>query len=228
MVPNLNYDIHAMLEEIGELKREWQLQGKGGKVEAVRRALTKTIEVSKNVAMIRNQIKKKKRKSKGTVGPENIVEGHRKRGKNKLEVPNFTPPPEPSAGTETNLDKIFEMEEEAARFEENAQGKSRKGFKVLDRVKVKTTRFGKTFAKGRPTYTHGTIMKMKEKVCDVQWDDSEGVDLMKSHRDFLEPDRDSKKDAALMAMFMQNEPWFSDRMNSIRTILPVLEVGAAN
>jgi hypothetical protein len=227
VVPNLNYDIDAMLEEIAELKREWQLQGKGGKVEAIRKALTKTIEVSKNVAMSRNQIKKKKRKSKGTVGPENIVEGHRKRGKKKFEVPDFTPPPEPSAGMETNIDKIFQMEEEAARFEENAHGKSRKGFKVLNRVKIKTTRFGKTFAKGRPTYTHGTIMKMKEKVCDVQWDDSEGIDLMKSHTDFLELDRGDTKDGALMAMFLQNEPWFSDRMNSIKTILPVLEVGAA-
>ena len=175
-------------------------------MEAIRKALTKTIEVSKNVAMSRNKIRKKKRKSKGTVGPENIVEGHRKRGKKKFEVPDFTPPPEPSAGMETNIDKIFEMEEEAAGFEEKAHGKSRKGFKVLDRVKIKTTRFGKTFAKGRPTYTHGTIMKMKGKVCDVQWDDSEGVDLMKSHTDFLELDRDSKKDGALMAMFLQNEP----------------------
>jgi hypothetical protein len=137
------------------------------------------------------------------------------------------PPPEPSAGMETNIDKIFQMEEEEARFEENAQGKSRKRFKVLDRVKIKTTRFGKTFAKGRPTYTHGTIMKMKGKVCDVQWDDSEGIDLMKSHTDFLKRDRDGKEDGALMAMFLQNEPWFSDRMNSIKTILPVLEVGAA-
>ncbi len=97
----------------------------------------------------------------------------------------------------------------------------------MDRVKVKTTRFGKTFAKGRPTYTHRTIMKMKGKVSDVQWDDSEGVDLMKSHTDFLKADRDSKKDGALMAMFLQNEPWLSDRMNSIGTILHVLEVGAA-
>jgi hypothetical protein len=51
-------------------------------------------------------------------------------------------------------------------------------FKVLDRVKIKTTRFGKKFAKGLPIWTFGTIMKIKGKVCDVQWDDSEGVDLM--------------------------------------------------
>jgi hypothetical protein len=51
-------------------------------------------------------------------------------------------------------------------------------------------------------------MKMKGKVCDVQWDDSEGVQLMKSHTDFL-------------------EPWYDDRLNRIGTILPVLEVGAA-
>ncbi len=76
---------------------------------------------------------------------------------------------------------------------ENKGSKKAKRFKVLDRVKIKTTRFGKTFAKGLPTYTFGTTMKIKGKVCDVQWDDSEGVDLMKSHTDFLEEANDSKK-----------------------------------
>ncbi len=71
-------------------------------------------------------------------------------------------------------------------IKDNKENKKVKGFFVLDRVKIKTTRFGKTFAQGLPTYTFGTIMKMKGKVCDIQWDDSEGVDLMKSHTDFLD------------------------------------------
>ncbi len=39
---------------------------------------------------------------------------------------------------------------------------------MLDRVKIKTTRFDKKFAKGLPIWTYGTIMKIKGKVCDVQ------------------------------------------------------------
>jgi hypothetical protein len=71
-------------------------------------------------------------------------------------------------------------------------------------------------------------MKMKGKVCDIQWDDSEGVDLMKSHTDFLEMANDSKKGDAVMALYLLNEPWYDDRANSIiRIILPVLEVGTA-
>jgi hypothetical protein len=78
-------------------------------------------------------------------------------------------------------------------MEENEKIKKGKRFKVLDRVKTKTTRFRKSFAKGRPFYTFGAIMKIKGKVCDVQWDDSEGVDLMKSHTDFLEAAADNVK-----------------------------------
>jgi hypothetical protein len=197
-----------MLEELGDLKQKWTLEGKGGKVEGIRKALTKTIELSKNTASIRNQIRKAKRKqkSKNSVGSENIMDDKQKRNKIRLDLPSFAPP-EPPAGTETNIDKIFELEEGVMNSMENTGSKKVKGFSVLDRVKIKTTRFGKSFAKGKPTYTFGTIMKIKGKVCDVQWDDSEGVDLMKSHTDFLEPDGDSKKGDALMALYLLNEPW---------------------
>ncbi len=70
-------------------------------------------------------------------------------------------------------------------------------------------------------------MKMKGKVCDVQWDDSEGVELMKSHTDFLELANDKKKGNVLVALYLLTEPWYDDRLNTIGTILPVLEVGAA-
>ena len=70
-------------------------------------------------------------------------------------------------------------------------------------------------------------MKSKGKVCDVQWDDSEGVELMKSHTDFLEPAMDKVKGDAVLALYLVNEPWFNDRGSSIRMILPILEVGSA-
>ena len=106
-------------------------------------------------------------------------------------APVFIPPPEPPAGAITNIDDLFEQE--GKMIVEMEKSKKGKGFKVLDRVKIKTTRFGKSFAKGRPLYTFGTIMKIKGKVCDVQWDDSDGVDLWKSHTDFLEAAGDNVK-----------------------------------
>jgi hypothetical protein len=227
--PNLDYDIDAMLEELRSLKRDLVLEGKVGKVEEIRKALTKTIEMSKNIAKRRNHLKKAKRKqkSKDKVSSENIVEGKRMREQRKLDVPTFEPPPAPPAGVETNIDKIFDLEEELMAFNVNEGSKKAKGFKVLDRVKIKTSRFGKSFAKGLPAYTFGTIMKMKGKVCDVQWDDSEGVELMKSHTDFLEMANDKKEGNVLVALYLLTEPWYDDRLNTIGTILPVLEVGAA-
>jgi hypothetical protein len=69
------------------------------------------------------------------------------------ELPTYTPPPEPAPEMEMNIDKIFEMEEELMATSENNRSKKAKGFNVLDRVKIKTTRFGKTFAKGLPIYS---------------------------------------------------------------------------
>ncbi len=107
------------------------------------------------------------------------------------------------------------------------KSKKGKGFKVLDRVKIKTTRFGKSFAKGRPLYTFGTIMKIKGKVCDVQWDDSDGVDLWKSHTDFLEAADDNVKGDGIAALYLLSEPWFDDAANCTATLLPILEIGSA-
>ena len=96
----------AMLEELGELKKKWLLEGKSGKVDEIRKALTRTIEGSISTASKRNQIKKAKRKkmSKDKVGSDNIVAGKRRKGKKQLELPTFTPPPVPPAGMETNID----------------------------------------------------------------------------------------------------------------------------
>jgi hypothetical protein len=138
---------------------------------------------------------------------------------------SFIPPPEPPAGTITNIDAIFDLEERM--MEEKEKSKKGKRFKVLDRVKTKTTRFGRSFAKGRQLYTFGTIMKMKGKVCDVQWDDSDGVDLMKSHTDFLEAANDKVSGDVVAALYLLSEPWFDDQTNNIKMILPILEVGSA-
>ncbi len=70
-------------------------------------------------------------------------------------------------------------------------------------------------------------MKMKGKVCDVQWDDSDGVDLMKSHTDFLEAANDKMSGDIVAALYLLSEPWFDDRTNNTQMILPILEVESA-
>jgi hypothetical protein len=196
-------------------------------VKTIRRALQQTIELGKNTATRKNQIKKvkRKRKSKSEIRTENVVKEERGGKERNPRVPVFIPPPEPPAGTITNIDDLFEQEEEM--IVEMEKSKKGKGFKVLDRVKIKTTRFGKSFAKGRPLFTFGTIMKMKGKVCDVQWDDSDEVDLWKSHTDFLEAAKDNVKGDVVAALYLLTEPWFDDRTNCTRMILPILEIGCA-
>ena len=225
-VPDLDYsDIDAMLEEIKGMKDQSRfVKGGEGKVKTLRRALKQTIELGKNTATRRNQLKKseRKRKSRSEIGKGNVVGG--KRGSDQ-KIPVLVPPPDPSEGTSTNIDELFEMEEKQP--EDEAKLKKGKGFKVLDRVKVKTTRFGKSYAKGRPLYTFGTIMKMKGKVCDVQWDDSDGVDLMKSHTDFLEAANDKVSGDVVAALYLCSEPWYDDRTNNTKMMLPILEVGTA-
>ncbi len=62
-VPDLDYiDIDAMLEEIKETKDDSIfIRGGEGKVKTIRRALQQTIELGKNTAARRNQIRKAKR-----------------------------------------------------------------------------------------------------------------------------------------------------------------------
>ena len=84
--------------------------------------------------------------SKDKVGSDNILVGKRRKGKKLHEPPTFTPPPEPPAEIEMNIDRIFEMEEEHMATEENKGSKKARKFKMLDRVKINTSRFGRKFA----------------------------------------------------------------------------------
>ena len=97
------------------------VKGGEGKVKTIRRALKETIELGKNTATRKNQLKKRKRKSRSEVGKGNVVRG--KRG-GRSKVPDFVPPPEPPEGTITNIDELFEMEEkEIGDTEKGKKGK---------------------------------------------------------------------------------------------------------
>ncbi len=140
-VPDLDYsDIDAMLEEIKEMKDQSPfIKGGEGKVKTIRRALKQTIELDKNTATRRNQLKKskRKRKSRSEIGKGNVVGG--KRGGDQ-KVPVFIPPPEPPEGTITNIDELFEMEEK--QIEDAEKNKKGKRFKVLDRAEPKLKQRG--------------------------------------------------------------------------------------
>ncbi len=69
-----------MLEEIKEMKDDSLLsKGGEGKVKTLRRALKQTIELSKNAAPRKNQLKKGKRRrgSKSEIRTENVVKEER-------------------------------------------------------------------------------------------------------------------------------------------------------
>jgi hypothetical protein len=53
--------------------------------------------------------------------------------------------------------------------------------KVNDRVKIKTCKFGVVYAKGKPKFTHGTILSVdKGKIADVKWDLVDGESITMS------------------------------------------------
>jgi hypothetical protein len=51
------------------------------------------------------------------------------RDQKKLDMPTFEPQPAPPAGIETNIDKIFDLEEELMAFNENEGRKKAMGSK---------------------------------------------------------------------------------------------------
>ena len=101
----------------------------------------------------------------------------------------------------------------------------------LDNVKIKTSRFGKSYAKGKPFWTYGSVLEVKNGIAKVWYDNSDGGETMDSHVSHLE-----KFD---MPILMSKEEWdrndgdrkileFKERDGKkIETLLPVLEVGAS-
>ena len=179
--------------------------------------------------MSKNQLRRKRRKSKSEIGERNVLAEKRKRGKKELSEP--VPSPFKMPEEQLDWDAIADKAKQgiARRGGDMGNGKKLKmKFTIFDRVRTKTTRFGRAYAKGKAEYTYGTIMKIRGKVCEIQWDGEEEGHLMKSHTDFLEGyGGNVKASCAMMALYRMPDPSFNDTLNDIRTILPVLEVGSA-
>ena len=160
---------NLVLDKIRELRVSINKHfDKGGKVEAIVKALKRAESEACNDAERKNAIKKKNKTQAGVdVDGINILpEGKRRNRSSK------------SGGV----------------VDANAVGKPPKKRKidVGDRVKIKTKAFGIGYSKGKPTFTYGYVKNKKGDLYDVQWD---AGDTMVAHRRHLAPhDSDTEDD----------------------------------
>ncbi len=98
--------------------------------------------------------------------------------------------------------------------------------KVGDEVKVKTARFGKQYAKGRPEYTKGKVIFLKGKKARVRYEGGhELYDTYLSHLLKVE-DEDNAEDGNVVATVNYKGKWYK-KSQTFYTIMATLEVGCA-
>jgi hypothetical protein len=171
---------------------------KGGKVEAIVKALRKAEEEASNDAERRHILKKRSKLKDGQeVLKSNILPG-RRRKVDASEPRGFRGP----------------GKEEATQPFSTKRQKTMIG--IGDRVKIKTKAFGKGYAAGKPTFTYGYVRAKKGDLFDVEWD---AGDSMMTHKRHLSTHDSESEDES-------NEPKLNGRISK-ETILPILSVGAA-
>ena len=99
--------------------------------------------------------------------------------------------------------------------------KKKRPIKINDRVKIKTSKFGIVYARGRPEFTYGRVLKTKGKIYDVLWDGNEEDALMKTHVRHLILQSNLKE-----VDENEDEPRLFGKLTN-ETILPILSVGEA-
>jgi hypothetical protein len=134
-----------LLEEIEKFKKRL---GERNLTDRIVRALKIVEDETTNLAPGRNSLKRKK---KFGIDPNNVTLGRRGR---KAEVKISQSIKE----TGTSKSRLLKINMAVPTF------------KVDDRVKVRTFRFGKEYAKGRPRFTYGNIVSLDGgKIIDVKW-----------------------------------------------------------
>ena len=107
-----------------------------------------------------------------------------------------------------------------------------------DRVKIRTFRFGRKYAVGKPKWTFGTVLRVKgfaKDICSVIWDGSSEKEAMDSHRKHLVGVDDD--DEPVMFLLSDKEKFWNDEKEKfwtprgnlslkIKSLLPILEVGS--
>jgi hypothetical protein len=97
--------------------------------------------------------------------------------------------------------------------------------KVNDRVKIRTCKFGVVYAKGKPEFTHGSIMSIDEgKIADVKWDLVDGESIaMSPHVKHLQRVSPVLRILKQILVGKKGDKW---PLKSIEAMFPILEVGS--
>ena len=133
------------------------------------------------------------------------------------------------------IDSATGIGEFGADFKDQKQLKERRSLRekkrkaeiqIGDSVKIKTARFGKQYAKGRPEYTKGKVVAMKGKKAVVVYEGSEETyDTYKTQLEKEDADEDKGKDNDV-AMICHKGKWYR-KSQTFYTIMASLEVGMA-
>jgi hypothetical protein len=95
---------------------------------------------------------------------------------------------------------------------------------IGDRVRIKTMKFGKQYAKGRPLYIKGKVVSIKGKKAGVIYDgEEESYDTDKGYLDKMFDDSD---DGDVCATVCYKGNWYK-KTQTFYTIMATLEVGSA-
>ena len=97
---------------------------------------------------------------------------------------------------------------------------------IGDEVRIKTIKFGKHYAKGRPTYIRGKVMSIKGKIAGVAYEgEGEVFDTVKSHLEKIQEASD-ENDGDVCATVNYKGKWYK-KAQTFYTIMATLEVGNA-
>ena len=95
-----------------------------------------------------------------------------------------------------------------------------------DKVKIKTIRFGKRYAKGLPEFTHGKVVKIKGKKAGVVYEgDEEIYDTYLAHLENLGRDEEADQ-GDVVATVCYKGKWYK-RTQTFYSIMATLEIGSA-
>jgi hypothetical protein len=109
----------------------------------------------------------------------------------------------------------------------NAKDLKRKStFQVGDKVRIKTIRFGKSYAKGLPEFTQRKVVKIKGKKAGVVYEAGKEIyDAYLAHLEKLGGD-DEADQGDVVATVCYNGKWYK-RTQTFYSIMATLEVGSA-
>jgi hypothetical protein len=155
---HVGLDRALMLDKIKELRESVNKHyDKNGRVEAIVKALKRVEEETLNDAPRKRSIMKGKLGKITNVSRDNII-FKKRRGTKGSSEPGGVSDEELKTNDNDKADPVI-------------VNKRKIKIKINDMVKIKTAKFGVAYARGRPEFTFGRVLKIHGKVYDVLWDD---------------------------------------------------------